>query len=82
LRASSAGGAPPYILSVDFGKAESRLTDNFSNTELPDPIPGANRIAQATLKAKPEGLAACLFYFIDNFFEGSDCFHCLYQTSS
>jgi hypothetical protein len=76
LRTSSAGGASPYILTLYLGKAEGRLADDFSNTELSDPVPGANRIAQSTLKAKPEGLAASLFYFIDNFFEGSDCFHC------
>jgi hypothetical protein len=82
LGTSSAGGTPPYILSVDFSKTEGRLADDLSNTKLPYPVPGANRIAQATLKAKPEGFAAGLFYFIDNLFKGSDCFHCFYQSSS
>jgi len=42
---------------------------------LSDPVPRANRIAQAALKAKFEGFSTSLFYLIYDFFEGGDCFH-------
>jgi hypothetical protein len=48
---------------------------------LSDPVPWADRIAQSALKAESEGVSTGIFYLVDDLFERSDCFHCLYQSS-
>ena len=78
LGASAAGGATPYIFAFYLGQAKGGFPYDLANTELPYPVPRAHRIAQTTLKAKPEGISAGLFYLLGYFFEGSDCFHCFY----
>jgi hypothetical protein len=82
LGTSSAGCAAPDVFTFNFSQTECGLPDDLANAELSDPVPWTNSIAQSALKAKPEGFSTSLFDLLYHFFEGSDCFHCLYQSSS
>jgi hypothetical protein len=82
LGTPSTGRATPYFFTVYLGQTKGCFPDYLANAELPDPVPRTNRIAQSALKAEPEGISTSLYYFIDYFFEGGDCFHCPYQSSS
>jgi hypothetical protein len=77
LRTPSAGGASPYLFVFHFGQPEGGLPDQFTHTEVANPVPGADRIAQSALIAVFEGFSALVLNDIDDLFEVGNILHCL-----
>jgi hypothetical protein len=72
---SITGRTTPHLFLVYLGQTKSRLTDELAHTELPNPVPWANSIAQPALVAILERIATVLFDDLDYFFFGDYSFH-------
>jgi hypothetical protein len=71
----STSRATPDLFILDLGQAEGRLSDDLADTEVSNPVPGANRIAHAALIADVEGVSAVILYDIENLLGGGYNFH-------
>jgi hypothetical protein len=69
LRTSSTGGATPDIIALYIGQTECGLPHDLAHTEVSDPVPGTNRIAQTALKAPFKGVSTTGLDFVNYLFE-------------
>jgi hypothetical protein len=72
---SFAGRATPHFFLVYLSQTESCLADELTHTELPNPVPGTDRITQSALVTVFERIATFLFYNFNDFFFGGYGLH-------